>query len=121
MGGSFPSGGGGPPIRVAAREVRRCLALMLKALGWTQTRVAESLGVAKSTLSEFVRGESAPNELDESVLRDAVAAGPAGDPTGSEAGSYPTAFRGRSGTTFAPAISDSASAIARSRSAAACW
>lgn len=60
-----------------AREVRRCLALMLKALGWTQTRVAESLGVAKSTLSEFVRGESASNELDESVLRDAVAAGPA--------------------------------------------
>lgn len=59
-----------------SREVRRCLALMLKQLGWTQQRVAEVLGIDKGTMSRLVAGDVATNQLDESVLRDAVAAGP---------------------------------------------
>ena len=57
------------------RDVRRCLALLLRDLGWTQQRVADFFGVAQSLVAGFIKqGESAV--IDESVLRDAVAAAP---------------------------------------------
>lgn len=59
-----------------AREVRRCLALMLKQLGWTQQQVAEVLGVTRQAVGQATADSPLLDSLDESVLRDAVAAGP---------------------------------------------
>lgn len=61
-----------------AREVRRCLALMLKHLGWKQQDIGKALGVSQQQIAKIVthNGESAVVELDERVLRDAIASGP---------------------------------------------
>ncbi|MBK9181438.1 MAG: DUF4326 domain-containing protein [Acidimicrobiales bacterium] len=59
------------------REVRRYVALLLVEAGWTQAKVAEHLALDRSRISQMVsEGDVALIQLDEGVLRDAVAAAP---------------------------------------------
>lgn len=58
-----------------AREVRRCLALLLRELGWTQQRVADALGVARTSVASVSQAEVGMT-VNEAVLRDAVAVAP---------------------------------------------
>lgn len=60
------------------RDVRRCLALLLRDLGWTQQKVANLFGVTPQAIAKTTNAESGIGwELSESVLRDATAAAPA--------------------------------------------
>lgn len=57
------------------RDVRRCLALLLREVGWTQPKIADTLGITQSGVSRMHDGGVAVMHT-ESVLRDAVAIAP---------------------------------------------
>lgn len=58
------------------RDVRRCLALLLVGVGWTQQQVAATMGLSKQAVSQSVNGKPASDGLSESILRSAVSSAP---------------------------------------------
>lgn len=58
------------------REVRRCVAFMLKELGWTQQQIADALGVTRQAVGQAMANSPLLDTVDERVLRDAVVRAP---------------------------------------------